>query len=66
MVETICTQIAAKLRITLRQVKTAQSLIEEGATIPFIARYRQEGTGSLGEVVFGGIEDSLARLAAAC
>ena len=66
MVETICTQIAAKLRTTPQQVTAVQSLIEEGSTVPLVARYRQEGTGSLGEVVFGGIEDSLARLAAAC
>ena len=54
MVETICTQIAAKLRTTPQQAKAVQSLIEEGATVPFIARYHKERTGSLDEVVFGG------------
>ncbi|MBI2918045.1 MAG: RNA-binding transcriptional accessory protein [Chloroflexi bacterium] len=64
MVETTCTQIAEELRITPQQVKAVQSLIEAGATVPFIARYRKERTGSLDEVVIGEIRDRLARLAA--
>ncbi|MDT2816462.1 Tex family protein [Vagococcus lutrae] len=37
-------------RYTMKQMKTVLSLIEEGNTIPFIARYRKEMTGSLDEV----------------
>ena len=33
-----------------RQIEAALSLLEEGNTIPFIARYRKEATGSLDEV----------------
>ena len=39
-------------------------LLDAGATIPFIARYRKEKTGSLDEVVLNEIRDGLARLAA--
>ena len=64
MVETACAQIAEELKITPQQVRAVQSLIEEGATVPFIARYRKEKTGSLDEVAISEIRDSLARLAA--
>src|SRR5659263_540327 len=40
-----------------------RSLLGEGATIPFIARYRKEKTGSLDEVIIGEIRDALERLA---
>ncbi|MFC1893566.1 Tex family protein [Chloroflexota bacterium] len=39
-------------------------MLAAGATVPFIARYRKEKTGSLDEVVLGKIRDGLARLAA--
>lgn len=41
--------LAQKLQIKLNQVEAVLSLLEEGATIPFIARYRKEKTGSLDE-----------------
>jgi uncharacterized protein len=64
MIETYSTAIAKQTGATLKQVEAVQSLLDEGATIPFIARYRKEKTGSLDEVVIGEIRDGLARLAA--
>ncbi|MEY2923846.1 MAG: hypothetical protein RLZZ337_386 [Bacteroidota bacterium] len=43
-------QIAEELGIKLAQVKAVVKLLNNGATIPFIARYRKEATGSLNEV----------------
>ena len=40
-----------------RAVKNTLTLISEGATVPFIARYRKERTGGLDEVVIGAIRD---------
>ena len=40
-------KIAEELEIKVSQVEAAVSLIDEGNTIPFIARYRKEVTGSL-------------------
>ena len=63
MSETHSKVIAAQVRAELRQVEAVKTLLDEGATIPFIARYRKEKTGSLDEVVLGKIRDGLARLA---
>ena len=43
-------RIAKDLQLTKQQVTAVITLFEEGATIPFIARYRKEATGSLDEV----------------
>jgi uncharacterized protein len=43
-------KIAAELTITYKQVKSVISLLDEGNTVPFIARYRKEMTGALDEV----------------
>ena len=48
-------KIAAALNITNRQVTSIYDLHAEGATIPFIARYRKEATGNLDEVVIGNV-----------
>jgi len=56
--------IAAELAINVRQVGAVESMLAEGATIPFIARYRKERTGSLDEVVIAAIRDRLAQLEA--
>jgi uncharacterized protein len=64
MIETHSTAVAKQTGATLKQVEAVQSLLDEGATIPFIAHYRKEKTGSLDEVVIGEIRDGLARLAA--
>ena len=49
--------IAQKLNIKLQQVAAVISLLEEGATIPFIARYRKDKTGALDEVQIQQIQD---------
>ncbi|MBR2828544.1 MAG: RNA-binding transcriptional accessory protein [Bacilli bacterium] len=49
MNEMIIDGIAANLGITKKQVSVVLNLLEEGNTIPFIARYRKEATGALDE-----------------
>lgn len=51
--------IAAKLKFSAAQVKTVATLIDEGATIPFLARYRREVTGDLDEEQLRAIRDDL-------
>ncbi len=51
------TRIAAELKLTTQQVQCVVDLLSEGSTIPFIARYRKELTGSLDEVVLASIRD---------
>jgi len=51
--------IAQQLSIQSSQVQAVAALLDEGATIPFIARYRKEATGSLDEVAVGAIRDRL-------
>ena len=63
MLETHDMTIATQTGVTHQQVAAVRSLLAAGATIPFMARYRKEKTGSLDEVVLGGIRDGLARLA---
>jgi uncharacterized protein len=53
MIKTIC----AELSVSEKQVVSVLKLLEEGATIPFIARYRKEATGSLDEVAIAAIRD---------
>ena len=45
----IITEISADLNIKIKQVEATLKLLEEGNTIPFIARYRKEATGNLDE-----------------
>ncbi len=54
--------ISRRVNIPLRQVKNTVELLEEGATIPFISRYRKEHTGSLDEVKITEIRDELNKL----
>jgi uncharacterized protein len=54
--------ISTKLSLNIWQVENAIKLLEEGATIPFISRYRKEMTGSLDEVVLLQIKDEFERL----
>ncbi len=49
MNEKICAQIALELKVRAAQVLATVALIDEGATIPFIARYRKEVTGGLSD-----------------
>lgn len=54
--------IAQQLNLASRQVEKTIELLEQGATVPFIARYRKEATGSLNEVQITAIRDMLIRL----
>ncbi len=54
--------IAQALNIDPRKVAATILLLNDGATVPFIARYRKEATGQLDEVIITGIRDQLARL----
>jgi uncharacterized protein len=55
-------KIASELTITPEQVQSVVSLLLAGSTIPFIARYRKEVTGSLDEVVLAAIRDQYDQL----
>ncbi|MGO4693602.1 Tex family protein [Paenibacillus sp. 2TAB26] len=55
----IITGIAAQLSIPVTKVKSAVGLLDEGNTIPFIARYRKEMTGELDENDLRAIEEKL-------
>ena len=55
--------IASELNITTKQVTAVLALFAENATVPFIARYRKEVTGSLDEVVITNIRDRAEQLA---
>ena len=54
--------IAQQLQISPKQVQAVAALLDEGATIPFIARYRKEAHGSLDEVAVTAVRDQLERL----
>jgi len=54
--------IAQQLNLGTRQVEKTIELLEQGATVPFIARYRKEVTGSLNEVQITAIRDLLLKL----
>src|SRR5581483_9878503 len=56
--------IAQELNISPKQVEATAALLAEDATVPFIARYRKEATGSLDEVAITSIRDRLAQLEA--
>ncbi|MBP8649067.1 MAG: RNA-binding transcriptional accessory protein [Bacteriovoracaceae bacterium] len=56
--------VARELGIAPGQVRAAATLLAEGATVPFIARYRKELTGSLDEVAVTAVRDRLAELEA--
>ena len=54
--------IASALHIAVRQVENTLSLLNGGATIPFISRYRKEATGGLDEVQIGEIKERYDKL----
>ena len=54
--------ISQQLNLGARQVEKTIELLEQGATVPFIARYRKEVTGSLNEVQITAIRDLLIKL----
>ena len=49
MNESIIKNIADELKISVKQVETVLKMLQEGDTVPFIARYRKEATGALDE-----------------
>ncbi|MCO4864738.1 RNA-binding transcriptional accessory protein [Cupriavidus sp. WGlv3] len=51
--------IAAELSVQPRQVAAAVALLDEGATVPFIARYRKEVTGNLDDTQLRNLEERL-------
>ena len=54
--------IATALNIAVRQVENTLSLLNGGATIPFISRYRKEATGGLDEMQIGEIKERYDKL----
>lgn len=55
-------QLAKELSLKEEQVRKTVELIDEGCTIPFIARYRKEVTGSLDDTVLRALEERLTYL----
>ena len=55
-------RLAEELKATQRQVVAAIALLDEGATVPFIARYRKEVTGGLDDTQLRTLEDRLGYL----
>lgn len=55
--EQLLGKVAAELTIPHKQVKSVISLLNEGNTVPFIARYRKEMTGALDEVQIRNIQE---------
>jgi uncharacterized protein len=62
--DTTAATIAANLTLKLSQVTGCLELLDEGATVPFIARYRKERTGGLDEVQIRAVAEEAARLRA--
>jgi uncharacterized protein len=58
----IITQIAAELSLRPAQVEAAVALIDGGATVPFVARYRKEATGGLDDVQLRALHERLGYL----
>ena len=54
--------ISGTVNCSERQVAAVLTLLDEGATIPFIARYRKEKTGSLDEVQIAAIQAQYGKL----
>ena len=62
MIEKHVVKITQELGLQPRQVAATAILLEEGATVPFIARYRKEKNGELDEVQITSIRDRLEQL----
>ncbi len=56
------TKISGELGLQAEQVEAVATLLDEEATVPFIARYRKERTGSLDEVAIAAIRDRIGQL----
>ncbi|MCK4372677.1 MAG: RNA-binding transcriptional accessory protein, partial [candidate division Zixibacteria bacterium] len=55
-------KIARELSLSAKQVESTVTLLDDDATVPFIARYRKEITGNLDEVQITAIRDRIAQL----
>ncbi len=55
----IISAVATELKLTPKQIQTVSILLDEGATIPFLARYRVEMTGGLDEEQLRAVRDAL-------
>lgn len=62
MIRTVNARLAEELAVAERQVAAAVQLLDEGATVPFIARYRKEVTGSLDDGQLRTLEERLGYL----
>ena len=62
MIEEYILKISEELSLKTKQTQSVVDLLEQGSTVPFIARYRKETTGSLDETVITTIRDRLAQL----
>ena len=62
MLEKHLIQIVEELQLQPRQVAATAVLLEEGGTVPFIARYRKERTGGLDEVQIANVRDRIQEL----
>ena len=58
----IPSQIAQQLAVQVWQVEAAIKLLDEGSTVPFIARYRKEATGTLDDTQLRTLEERLGYL----
>ncbi|MGB0775771.1 MAG: Tex-like N-terminal domain-containing protein, partial [Akkermansiaceae bacterium] len=56
------TRISSELSLNANQVAATAKMFSEGATVPFIARYRKEATGGLDEVQILNVRDRLTQL----
>lgn len=55
----IASRIAQELNVSVKQTQAAIALLDEGATVPFIARYRKEKTGGLDDTQLRNLEERL-------
>ena len=62
MIDTAIPQIAQELKLAQCQVAATVNLLDDGASVPFIARYRKENTASLDEVAITSIRDRLSQI----
>ncbi|NDV20019.1 S1 RNA-binding domain-containing protein [Pseudodesulfovibrio sp. JC047] len=63
MTSTHIQTISHELSLKPQHVKAVAALLDEGATVPFISRYRKEATGTMDEVKVAGVRDRLLELA---
>jgi protein Tex len=62
MIDSNCIRIAQELNLHVTKVDAVIELLDEGATVPFISRYRKEVTGSMDEVAVAAIRDRVTQL----